>query len=209
MKKGTLSNMFLILVLIIGLSLLLYPTFSNWWNSRTQSKAVALYTEQIAKISNEEYDEYLEDARLYNEYIALRKNPFQIAEEQSQLYELLLDVTGSGVMGYIEIPVIDVMLPIYHGTSDDVLNVAVGHLEWSSLPTGGETTHCVLSGHRGLPSAMLFTDLDRMGVGDHFMLNVLDETFTYEVDQIRIVEPDETDESEEISEDEENLTDRN
>lgn len=193
MKKGTLSNMFLILVLIIGLSLLLYPTFSNWWNSRTQSKAVALYTEQIAKISNEEYDEYLEDARLYNEYIALRKNPFQIAEEQSQLYELLLDVTGSGVMGYIEIPVIDVMLPIYHGTSDDVLNVAVGHLEWSSLPTGGETTHCVLSGHRGLPSAMLFTDLDRMGVGDHFMLNVLDETFTYEVDQIRIVEPDETD----------------
>lgn len=193
MKKGTLSNMFLILVLIIGLSLLLYPTFSNWWNSRTQSKAVALYTEQIAKISNEEYDEYLEDARLYNEYIALRKNPFQIAEEQSQLYELLLDVTGSGVMGYIEIPVIDVMLPIYHGTSDDVLNVAVGHLEWSSLPTGGETTHCVLSGHRGLPSAMLFTDLDRVGVGDYFMLNVLDETITYEVDQIRIVEPDETD----------------
>ena len=192
MKKGTLSNVFLILVLLIGLSLLLYPSFSDWWNSRHQSRAIAMYTEQVAGLNNDEYDQMLADARLYNETLLYRPNHYVLTDDHQVIYDRILDLSGTGIMGYVEIPSINVHLPIYHGTDETVLQIAIGHLDWTSLPTGGESTHCVISGHRGLPSAKLFTDLDQLTVGDYFMLNVLDEELTYEVDQILIVEPQDT-----------------
>ena len=186
-----LSTFFLILVLLIGLSLLLYPSVSDYWNSFHQSRAIASYAEQVANLDNDTYDHLWEDARAYNRSLLLRDNAYLLSEEQKAEYERLLDVSGLGIMGYIEIPSIDVSLPIYHGTEESVLQIAVGHLEWTSLPVGGESTHCVLSGHRGLPSAKLLTDLDRLVEGDVFMLRVLDEVLTYEVDQVLIVEPQE------------------
>ena len=188
-----LSTFFLILVLLIGLSLLLYPSVSDYWNSFHQSRAIASYAEQVANLDNDTYDHLWEDARAYNRSLMVRDNAYLLSEEQKAEYERLLDVSGLGIMGYIEIPSIDVSLPIYHGTEESVLQIAVGHLDWTSLPVGGMSTHCVLSGHRGLPSAKLFTDLDRLVEGDVFMLRVLDEVLTYEVDQVLIVEPHETD----------------
>lgn len=189
MKKNSWINFILILMLIIGLSLLLYPPLSNYWNSFTQTRAIASYSDAVAKMDNEEYRIELEKAQAYNQTLLERMNPYLLSEEQQAEYEARLDVTGSGIMAYIEVPGVDIMLPIYHGAEETILQVAVGHLEWSSLPTGGPSTHCVVSGHRGLPSARLFTDLDKMMVGDIFMLHVLDQTLTYEVDQIIIVEP--------------------
>ena len=193
MKKNA-SNFILVLILIIGLSLVLYPSFAEYWNSFTSSRAIATYTEQVATIDNDAYDKLWQEANAYNQTLLGRNNEFLLSEEQKAEYLRLLDVSGLGIMGYIEIPCIDVSLPIYHGTEDTVLQIAVGHLEWTSLPVGGESTHCVLSGHRGLPSAKLFTDLDQVKEGDYFMLHVLDQTMTYEVDQIRIVLPHEVDE---------------
>ena len=187
-----LSTILLVFILLIGLSLLLYPTVSDYWNSFHQTRAIATYAENVAKLDNNQYDRLWEDARAYNRTLGLRSNPYYLSEEQKAEYERLLDVSGLGVMGYIEIPEIDVSLPIYHGTEESVLQIAVGHLEWTSLPVGGESTHCVLSGHRGLPSAKLFTNLDKLREGDTFLLRVLDEVLTYEVDQILIVEPQET-----------------
>ena len=186
-----LSTIVLLFILLIGLSLLLYPTVSDYWNSFHQTRAIATYAENVAKLDNDHYDRLWEDARAYNRTLGLRSNPYYLSEEQKAEYERLLDVSGLGVMGYIEIPQIDVSLPIYHGTEESVLQIAVGHLEWTSLPVGGESTHCVLSGHRGLPSAKLFTNLDKLREGDTFLLRVLDEVLTYEVDQILIVEPQE------------------
>lgn len=191
-KKGNFSTVVLILVLLVGLSLLLYPSFSNWWNSRVQSYAVSGYMENVAAMDNDEYENLWKAAIAYNHTLLERDNLYVLNDEQSEAYYQMLDVGGTGIMGYIEIPTINVALPIYHGTEESALQVAIGHLEWSSLPVGGEGTHCVVSGHRGLPSARLFTDLDQLVVGDYFMLHVLDETLTYEVDQIRIVEPQET-----------------
>lgn len=191
-KSSSFSTVILILVLVIGLSLLLYPSFADYWNSFTQSRAITSYSEQVANLNNEEYDAIWQDAYAYNESLLGRRNDYLISDEQRAEYERLLNVGGNGIMGYIDIPSIGVELPIYHGTEESVLSVAVGHLEWTSLPVGGASTHCVLSGHRGLPSAKLFTDLDRLSVGDYFMLHILDETLTYEVDQILIVEPQET-----------------
>lgn len=182
----------LLIVFIVGLSLLLYPSFSDWWNSRHQSRAVASYVEQVANIDGEQYAQLWNDAWEYNAALAGRANNYVLTDEQKEEYENFLDVGGMGIMGYIEIPTIGVTLPIYHGTDEAVLQVAVGHLEWTSLPVGGESSHCVLSGHRGLPSARLFTDLDKLVVGDVFIFRVLDEILTYEVDQILIVEPHET-----------------
>lgn len=193
MKKH-LSTIFLVLILIIGLSLLLYPTFANYWNSFTQSRVLAGYIEQLAVMDDDQYQQIWNDAKLYNASLLHRVNNFILSDEQREEYNALLNVGGNEVMGYIEIPSINVSLPIYHGTDEGVLAVGVGHLEWTSLPVGGESTHCVLSGHRGLPSARLFTDLDQLKEGDYFMLNILDETLTYEVDQIRIVEPEEVEE---------------
>ena len=187
-----LSTILLVFILLIGLSLLLYPSVSDYWNSFHQTRAIATYAENVAKLDNAQYDELWEEARAYNEALRFRSNPYYLSEEQKAQYESLLDVSGLGVMGYIEIPEIDVSLPIYHGTEESVLQVAVGHLDWTSLPVGGESTHCVLSGHRGLPSAKLFTNLDKLQAGDIFLLRVLDEVLTYEVDQILIVEPQET-----------------
>lgn len=199
MKKSTkksdfLSTLILILVLITGLSLLIYPSFSNMWNQRYATHAIEGYAEQIMTIDTEEYDRIWQAAVDYNKTLPGRESIWEIPEEERALYKSLLLVGSEKIMGYVDIPGIDVELPIYHGTEDSVLQVAIGHLEWSSLPVGGESTHCVMSGHRGLPSARLFTDLDKMAVGDIFMLHVLDETLTYEVDQIRIVEPHETEE---------------
>ena len=191
-RQGT--TVILLLVFLIGLSLLLYPTFADWWNSMHQSRAVASYVEEVAHIDTNQYEQLWNEAWDYNASLVGRTNHFMLPDEQKAEYESILDIGGLGIMGYIEIPIIGVTLPIYHGTDDAVLQIAVGHLEWTSLPVGGESSHCVVSGHRGLPSARLFTDLDRMVVGDTFMFRVLDEILTYEVDQILIVEPHETDE---------------
>lgn len=193
MKKH-LSTILLLLVFIVGLSLLLYPSFADWWNSFHQTQAIATYSEQVADIDDEKYEEIWNAAWDYNQSLLKRTNSYLLSDAQKAEYDSLLDVGGTGVMGYIEIPSIKVALPIYHGTDEAVLQVAVGHLEWTSLPVGGESTHCVVSGHRGLPSAKLFTDLDQMQVGDTFVFRILDEVLTYEVDQIRIVEPSDTSE---------------
>ena len=190
MKKNS-STILLILVLIIGLSLLLYPTFSDWWNSFHSSRAIAGYTEQVANLDNDKYEALWDEAWEYNRSLLDRKNMYLQTDEQKEAYPDILNIGGNGIMGYIEIPELKQTLPIYHGTNEGVLQIAVGHLEWTSLPVGGFSSHCVISGHRGLPSARLFTDLDKMAEGDVFLLRVLDEVLTYEVDQIRIVEPHE------------------
>ena len=187
--KKYLSTIILFLVLIIGLSLVLYPTFADWWNSFHQSKAVASYVEQVSNMDDEKYQEIWSAAWEYNQSLIDRPNSYLLSEEQQEEYRALLNISGNGIMGYIEIPKLDVVLPLYHGTEEGILQVAIGHLDWTSLPVGGESSHCVVSGHRGLPSARLFTDLDKMEVGDTFLLRVLDEVLTYEVDKIRIVEP--------------------
>lgn len=183
----------LILIFLIGLSLLLYPTISDYWNSLHQSRAVSEYARNVADLNDELYEKLWEEAQSYNQTLVGKTGRYHMTNEERKEYESLLDVSGDGIIGYIEIPIIDCSLPIYHGTDEGVLQIAIGHIEGSSLPVGGESTHCVLSGHRGLPSAKLFTDLDKLVEGDTFMLFILDETLTYEVDQIRIVEPNQLD----------------
>ena len=190
--KKRMTNLMLILILIVGLSLLLYPTVSDYWNSLHQSKAISSYAEDVAAIDDDRYQAMLADAAAYNQALLGRDNPYLLSDEMRSQYVSLLDISGNGIMGYIEIPQIECTLPIYHGAEDSVLQVAIGHLDWTSLPIGGESTHCVVSGHRGLPSAKLFTDLDKLAKGDIFIMRTLDETLTYEVDQILIVEPDDT-----------------
>lgn len=192
-KKGMSSTIIIVLVLIAGLSLLLYPSVSDYWNSFHSSVAIADYSKVVSDISEEEYDKLLSAAQSYNNKISEKDNIFYLDDEQKKEYNELLNITGTGIMGYIEIPNIKISIPVYHGTSEATLQIAIGHLEWSSLPVGGKSTHCVLSGHRGLPSAKLFTDLDKLVVGDVFVMRVLDDAYTYEVDKIMIVEPDETD----------------
>ena len=192
MKKHMITIL-LFLVLIVGLSLVLYPSFSDWWNSKHMSRVITDYVNLIDDLEEDEYEGLLEAAREYNRSLLYRTNGYTTTPEQKEQYNKLLNIAGNGVMGYIEVPSIGVSLPVYHGTEDTVLQVAVGHLEWSSLPVGGESTHSVVSGHRGLPSAKLFTHLDKVREGDLFMLRVLDEVLTYEVDQILIVEPHEVD----------------
>lgn len=191
-KKGNFTTLLLILVLLAGLSLLLYPSVSDYWNSFHETRAIAAYAEEVANLNQDQYDEIWAAAESYNASLTDRVNAYLLSDAQKEEYQQLLNVSGLGVMGYIEIPSIDCALPIYHGTEESVLQIAVGHLEWSSLPVGGESTHCVLSGHRGLPSAKLFTNLDKLQTGDIFMLRVLDNVLTYEVDQILIVKPQET-----------------
>lgn len=187
--KNKLTTILLILALFAGLSLLLYPTVSDYWNSLHASQAVADYAENVRNLEAEKYEQVLQDAKSYNQMLPYKQTTFALSEEEKEAYDALLDISGTGVMGYIEIPTVNISLPVYHGTEDAVLQIAVGHLEWSSLPVGGESTHCVLSGHRGLPSAKLFTNLDKLVAGDKFVMRVSDEVLTYEVDQILIVEP--------------------
>ncbi len=193
MKKSSFTTILLILIFFAGLSLLLYPSVSDYWNSLHQSRAVAEYAEQVANLDEQLYNQLLEAARRYNQTQLEKENRYVVTEEEQAEYISKLNLTGNGIMGYIEIPGIGCSLPIYHGVGEAVLQVAVGHVEWSSLPVGGESTHCVVSGHRGLPSARLFTDLDKMALGDLFMIRVLNEVLTYEVDQILIVEPQQID----------------
>lgn len=192
-KKSSFVTAILIAALLAGALLLLYPTVSDYWNSFHQSRAIASYAEQVADLDDNTYDQIWADARAYNETLDNSTSRFVMTEEQKKIYEALLNIADNGVMGYIEIPKIKCNLPIYHGTDEAVLQIAIGHVQGSSLPAGGENTHCVLSGHRGLPSAKLFSDLDQLTEGDVFLLRVLDETLTYEVDQIRTVLPDELD----------------
>ena len=189
-KKNKRYSLLLLLALLVGLSLLLYPTISNCWNSFHQSKTIATYMETVAEMDESDYEGMWREAQAYNTALPRDQGRFQLSEEEKQVYEGLLRVSDDGIMGYVEIPSINVELPIYHGTDEEILQIAVGHIQGSSLPVGGPGTHCVISGHRGLPSAKLFTDLDQLTKGDIFILHVLDETLTYEVDQIHIVEPD-------------------
>lgn len=192
-KSSKLINVILVLMLLVGLSLLLYPSISDYWNTFHQSKAIANYAEQVVSLDESQYHEIWSKATEYNKSLSEHESNYTLNEEQKKQYEELLNISGTGIMGYVEIPKIQCSLPIYHGTDDSVLQITVGHLEWTSLPVGGESSHCVLSGHRGLTSAKLFTNLDKLAVGDVFMLRVLNEVLTYEVDQILIVEPQETD----------------
>lgn len=191
MKKNR-SNIILILIFLVGLSVMLYPTVSDYINQKNQSRAVASYSEEVENLSDVDYQAYFDAADDYNRRLAETPDAFYRPEQVSG-YTDTLDVSGTGIMGYITIPKIGVELPVYHGTSDGVLQVAAGHLEGSSLPVGGAGTHAVISAHRGLPSAKLFTNLDELEVGDTFTITVLDRVLTYEVDQISIVLPTETD----------------
>lgn len=190
--KKRISTAILILIFLLGLSLLLYPSISDYWNSFRQSRAITEYADQVAELDDGTYEHLLEEARQYNRDLASHQTRSELTNEQWKKYEEQLAVSDSGIIAYIEIPKISCFLPIYHGTDSNILQIAVGHIEWSSLPVGGESTHCVLSGHRGLPSARLFTDLDKLQEGDLFIIRVLDEVLTYEVDQIRTVLPEDT-----------------
>lgn len=189
--KKRFSTIILIVVFLVGLSLLLYPTVSNYWNSFHQSRAIAGYVDEVQNLDEKRYSQIWDAAVSYNDKLAKSLRTLTLNDEQKEEYNNTLNVSDNGIMGYIEIPVIECYLPIYHGAEDEVLQVAVGHMEGTSLPTGGSNTHCVLSGHRGLPSAELFTDLDKMAPGDIFTINVLNETLTYEVYEILTVLPHE------------------
>jgi sortase A len=187
-----LPNIIFGLIFLVGLAVFLYPSVSNYINSKNQSRAITNYQDALSSISEEDYSKIWQEAIKYNEELAEKPMHFQLSEEELAEYKSVLDPTGTGVMGYIEIENIGVNLPIYHGTEETVLQVGIGHLEGTSFPTGTKTTHTILSGHRGLPSAKLFSDLDQMIVGDTFLLHILDQTFAYQIDQINIVLPEET-----------------
>ena len=185
-----------LVVLLVAFSVLLYPTISNYLYQKNQSRVISVYDEAAEKLSKQDNEEMIDQAREYNKEMLSNVellDPFAPgAKEISERYESVLNVNGAGMMGYIRIPKIDVELPIYHGTKEAVLQVGVGHFEGTSFPVGGESTHAVLTGHRGLPSKLLFTDLDKLGEGDVFYIKILEETFAYEVDQILTVLPEET-----------------
>ena len=175
--------------LVVGAGLLAYPTIANYWNSFHQTQAIMSYTEAVSTMSAEDYEKILDQAKAYNKRLGQTGIRWTLTEEQKKEYERMLAIDGSGVMGYISIPKIHVKLPIYHGTEESILQTSIGHIEQTSLPVGGKSSHCSVSGHRGLPSARLFTDLDMIAEGDTWTMTVLNETLTYEADQIRIVEP--------------------
>ena len=182
----------LVLMLFIGVCVLLYPSVSQYWNSRTQTKAVENYQDILDSIKKEDYGAFFERAEDYNADLFALDDPLYDFRELDGYFDIL-DVSGTGVMGYITIPKLGVELPMYHGTSSEVLNIACGHLQGSSFPVGGENTHAVLSAHRGLPHARLFTDLDKMEVGDTFTITILDRTVTYQVDRITVIKPEKND----------------
>ena len=190
MKKNKIGIL-LVLMLFIGVCGLLYPSVSQYWNSKTQTRAIENYREILDSLQPEDYDAFFEEAENYN--AKLNELNFPLTDyHRLKGYNDILDLSGTGIMGYVSIPKLGVELPLYHGISAEVLNVACGHLEGTSLPVGGENTHCVLSAHRGLPHAKLFTELDKMEVGDTFTITVLNRTVTYQVDQIKVVLPNET-----------------
>lgn len=192
-KSGTVVTIILIVVLLAGLGIFLYPRISDEMNRYGQKKVVTEYEKAAEGLSAEDTARMLAEAEAYNEALLSRRWRLSLNEEETVEYEALLDVTGTGIMGYVEIPSIDVCLPVYHGTDRKMLQQAIIHYEGSSLPVGGIGTHTVISGHRGLPSARLFTDIDQLMEGDHFRITVLDRTVTYEVDQVLTVLPSEKD----------------
>lgn len=192
-RRGpSISTIILVIILLAGVGILLYPSVSDWWNSMHATRAIAGYVTAVEDLSGQEREAILEAAKEYNSRLSNGVN-FTLTDEQRAEYDSLLDITGTGIMGYVQITAIGVNLPIYHSVDEAVLQIAVGHIPGSSLPVGGERTHAILSGHRGLPSAKLFSDLDQIVEGDTFTINVMDQTITYMVDQIRIVLPEETD----------------
>lgn len=191
-KSNVISTIVLIIMLLVGLSVMLYPTFSDWWNKTQATHTITSYNEAIAEMDDGETERLLNEAHEYNEKLAGVFAPFTNYDQISG-YEDILNISGTGVIGYISIPFIKIELPIYHGTSEEVLNIAAGHLQGSSLPVGGNNTHAVISAHRGLPSAKLFTDLDQLVVGDTFTITVLGEVYTYEIEKILTVKPEEVD----------------
>ena len=188
--KKKLSTIFLIILLIVGISLLLYPTIGEIWNKVNMSRVNAIYGETIEQFSEEEIESFRQKAINYNKTLVNNPNRFHFSEEDKEIYNSLLNIGGNGVMGIVDIPVIDTRLPVYHGTSEGVLQVAVGHLEGSSLPVGGESTHTIITSHTGLPSAKLFTRVDQLKIGDIFFIRVLGDNLAYKVDQINTVLPD-------------------
>lgn len=191
-KSGRLSTIILIIILLVGFSVMLYPIISNWWNERVQSKVISDYKETVSKMDSGNIEKLINEAHEYNEQLVGLYAPF-INYDEIPGYDDILNVSGTGIMGYITIPVIHAEYPIYHGTSEEVLNIAAGHLQGSSLPVGGADTHAVISAHRGLPSAKLFTDLDKMVEGDTFTITILDQVYTYEVEKILTVKPEDVD----------------
>ncbi|PWT29498.1 class C sortase [Butyrivibrio fibrisolvens] len=191
MKKN-LSTVFFAAVLIVGLCIFLYPSVSNYLNGLKQSKAIADYNTALDSMTPEDYSSFWQTAILYNEKLASGVMDFNLTDEEMEEYNTILDPTGTGIIGYLEIENIGVNLPIYHGVEESVLSVGIGHLPGTSFPTGTASTHTVLSGHRGLPSAELLTNLDQMIEGDTFLLHIMDQVFAYEVDSINIVLPNET-----------------
>ena len=187
-KKINIANLLLISVFFVGLLVVLYPTISDFFNEFHASRAIINYEEAVSEMSDEEYNQILKKAKNYNKNLI--SGDFVNGKAEDKLYQSLLNIGGDGIMGYIEIQKLGVDLPIYHGTSEEILQTSVGHLEGSSLPVGGKGTHSVLTGHRGLPTAKLFTDLDQLQEGDTFQIFILDEVLTYEVDKISIVEPE-------------------
>jgi sortase A len=185
------ATIILLVSFFIGLSVLLYPSISSYWNSKTQSEAIIDYEAMLANYKPEDYSALFEAADDYNRRLLQLEEPLVEFRDLTD-YHTILNVSGTGMFGYVTIPKINQELPLYHGTSDAVLSVAAGHFEGTSIPVGGKSTHSVVSAHRGLPTAVLFTHLDRMEIGDTFTFTILDRSMTYEVDQIRIVEPDDT-----------------
>lgn len=192
-KKSWISTLILVVILLAGVGIMAYPTVSDWWNSMHSTRAIANYTAVVDAASREEKERILNAAKEYNDRRPLGVH-LSLSDAEMSEYESLLDLTGTGIMGYIQIPAINVDMPVYHTVEDSVLQVAAGHIPGSSLPVGGQSAHSIISGHRGLPSARLFTDLDKLVEGDVFTITVLDETYTYMIDQIRIVLPEETEE---------------
>ena len=178
-----------VIVLVIGAGIVAYPTISDWWNSYHQTRAIATYVTAVQETSPEQIEKMLADAHDYNTRLATKPDRYTMSDADKAEYASLLNLTGDGVMGYVQVNCVGINYPIYHGMEENVLQIAIGHLEGTSLPVGGPTTHAVISGHRGLPSAKLFTDLDRVTEGDTFTVTVLNQTIAYEVDQISVVLP--------------------
>ena len=192
-EKKSPVTIILVVVMLVGLAIMAYPSVSDWWNSFHASRAIESYSQTVDSTDTRELEEMLQAAREYNQSLGYKDNPYRMEKAELERYNSLLNISGSGLIGYIRIPSINVNVPVYHGTEESILQVAAGHLDWTALPVGGVGTHCVVSGHRGLPSARLFTDLDKLREGDRFTVTVLSQTLTYEVDKIRIVTPNETD----------------
>lgn len=188
--KKYLSDIVVAIILIAGVGLLAYPTIADYVNELHSSKAIGSYVEKTKDLSKEEKENLLEEAREYNKSLVDKINRYYLNEEEKKRYNHILNITKTGIMAYIEIPKLNVYMPVYHGTDEGVLQIAAGHLPGSSFPVGGESTHSLISGHSGLPSAKLFTDIDKLQEGDLFFVHVFDEVLAYRVNQIKVVLPD-------------------